>query len=108
MTLHRALQLILICISLSSSMAALAAEEESGEGLPPKGYVRVEQSDLIPPKAPDRDYKLLGFKERRTKWGNLIGVGYTSYVPTKYYDLVGYTSDYSTSMPLVELQYTLK
>jgi hypothetical protein len=96
------------CVSLFLSMSASASDEESGEGLPPKGYVRVEQSDLIPPKAPERDYKLLTFKQRRTKWGTLIGFDYSSYVPNKYYDNTAYTPDYSTSWPLLELQFTVK
>lgn len=94
-------------------MASFAHADESRDGeAPPPGMVHVEQSDLIPPKPPKRDYELKPYSERRGKWGALLGFAYSSYTPSNYvpnFATTDFGSVYGTPQtPLLEGQLTIK
>lgn len=104
--------LLQVCFVLTLSMAAVAVAEESGDEGPRKGYVKVELSDLVPPKPPETDYKLMPYGQRRPRWGNVVGLGVSSFAPTQY--APNFTEDAfgdiygNAQTPLIEFQYTLK
>lgn len=102
-----------VVLLLLISMAALARADESGDNdLPPPGMVRVEQDDLLPPTPPDKDFRMKPYSERRSKWGFILGVDYSTYQPTNYApaftfqsfgDLYG-----QPQTPLIEAQIVIK
>lgn len=89
-----------------------AEESERDPDLPPKGYVHVEQSDLVTPKAPERDFKLKPYAERRGNWGVTVGFAYNSYTPSNYepnFSGTDFNSNYGAPRsPLLEGQFTVK
>jgi hypothetical protein len=100
-------------IALFTSVASFAATEESGDEIAPPGMVRVELSEVRPPKPPEHDFQLKDYSERRGKWGGQFGFGINTYAPTSYspaFVSESFSSVYNTfaSTPLLEAQGVVK
>ena len=107
-------------MALIISVASFAHAEESKDAAKedevietPKGMVRVEQTDLVPPKPPEHDFNLKDYKDRRNKWGGQLGFGFNFYDPGNYqpqYVAQSYSQVYPdiASTPLLELQGVVK
>lgn len=67
------------------SMAAVCrADESQDEGMPPPGVVHVEPLDLVPIPPPSHEFKMRPYRERRSLFGVLFGVDYSTYQPINY------------------------
>ena len=88
--------------------------DESGTAIPvnPDGLVDVEPS-FTEYSRTNGQFELVPFRERRGKWGNQFSIGYSQYTPYNYASTFAAfdfeeTYGFSSEMPLIELQYTLK
>lgn len=109
---HQRISILGFTIALIIASIAHAEESERDPDLPPPGYVHVEKSDLVAPKAPERDFKLKPYSERRGNWGVTVGFAYNSYTPSNYepnFSGTDFNSNYGVPRsPLLEGQFTVK
>lgn len=94
--------------SKSSDLSNIETESRN-----PTGLVKVEQSDFESKKVDGvLHFHLKPYKERRSKWGETVSVGYSMFDPSLYEpNFIAYNFDevYSNpSVPLVEFQFTFK
>jgi hypothetical protein len=91
-------------------MTVVGHAEESGYEFTKPGMVKVEQSELVKEKPPSQRYTLKPYRERRTKWGSLVGITYSAFVPSSYapnYISEDFSSIYG-NVPLMEGQLIVK
>jgi hypothetical protein len=81
--LHLWSSILGFALLLSVSSFAVA-DESQDEDHPPKGMVKVEQSDLVKAPAPSHDFIMRPYRERRGKWGAIFGISYNSYQPSNF------------------------
>lgn len=88
--------------------------DESSSNIPvnPDGLVEVEPNFVELTRTEGR-YNLVPFRERRGEWGSQVSFGYSQYTPYNYeseFSAFDYDSayGYSSELPLIEVQYTLK
>jgi len=109
---HQRISILGFTLLLIMAPFVRAEESERDPDLPPKGYVHVEQSDLVKPKLPERDFKLKPYAERRGHWGVNIGFAYNAYNPSNYepnFSGTDFVSEYGVPRsPLLEFQFTVK
>ncbi|MGE4133232.1 MAG: hypothetical protein AB7F86_16435 [Bdellovibrionales bacterium] len=110
--MHR-LNLLIFVIGIIWSGLAYAEDEDAEDLAEKKGLVIVEPLNVITTEEKG-EYRLLPYPERRSKWGFMASLGYSSYEPLNYepaYAPAG-TSFYEVyggaDMPLIELAFTIK
>lgn len=99
-----------VTIVMSTWSYSAFSEEESISN--PSGMVEVEPI-FIEYSRTEGEFQLLPFRERRSNWGNQFSIGYSRYTPYNYTsEMSAFGFDeaygYSSEMPLIEIQYTLK
>lgn len=106
------LALILIGVLISLPHRGYGDESSSTFKANPDGLVEVEPS-YVEFSRTNGSYELLPFRERRGNWGSQISFSYSQYTPYNYeseFSAFDYESayGYSSELPLIEVQYTLK
>lgn len=111
--MHR-LKFLHLCIFVFGIILSGLAYAEDGDEddiRAKKGLVLVEPQ-IVTSMEVEEEYKLLTYRERRSKWGTTYSLGYSTYEPIYYepdFSPVDFTDVYSSpELPLIEFVFTLK